>query len=680
MDFVYLSGFLPDVVDGAERFEDALLHDRIAERMLPEFPDVSHQVLRLLPPLYVCRFGMSAVHHVAGQPLGQSLEVGNRPEGTCRMPHSDFDFLFDVSFYDAADSLFRSRAYLVFPPQAARAHDGQQLLHRFLRVGSVFFPERLYFQEFTDEFVVILQSAQGSLGLIFGFHRVEQVPESILPVAVVKPVVLHVGSVECGPQLMPRLVAGVFLFFVFNVIPPDGEPLLIAAFHFLQFEIVLQQCILVDLFPVVQINEQPDIFFFCPQIFGSYLSVVRPVIQPEVEDKLPQPEFLVVRIRLCDTFDALPFFLSALFVLVFVIFIGTVGYQRFLAFQRPLIEDEIRQEQIDHVFPEQTVAVRPVVFVQLFRTPFQHFPALQLLVVSALFVQDGLQLVFVIFSFDRPYEVPAYLVCRLFQQMVVDEGSDRLPRFFQPSFRQLLPESPVVLSGSTERPLYLSVLVFLGCHPVLFVFSSDDQLFCLSDPFFQVCLALTMKRPAVLQFHTVPSAVISSIFPDLYINDFQFMIFLPLRRILLFILSPKLEIAPFLVEAEQYPRQLLFPNGLRKCLLPEIIECPVCRNLPAVGNQSVLVTVKIGQHLLKGFDEKEACRAVLLPFPCQFRFSVVKELAVCLRLFSVPPDGCIVVGRQESHSMQHSVQPFPTLQSAFPYSAHTAETCAYSRL
>ena len=497
---------------------------------------------------------------------------------------------------------------------------------------------------------------------------------------IVEPATIHACSVERKKQFVPRLITGIPLLLVFYIVPTDGKLLFGTNLYLLQSKEILQQCLLIDFLPVVQISKQTGVIFPRTEIFDSYLPAVCPVKQPQISDELPQAKLLVVWIRLSYALDSLPLDLSCRLIHILIMLVRTLGNQRFLAFQWTLIEDKVGQKQVSHILVKQAFAMGLIALIQFFRTLCQHFLASQLLVMLGLLAQDSFQFLFIIFAFNSTDEVSTNLIGRFCQQMVIDKGTDGLARCFQLRLGAFLPKPPIVFTRCTERPLDFTVFIFLQSRSVLLILGGYNELLGLSYPIIQGYLAGTAVYPSVFQLNTIPGIAPFSFFCGFYADYFQLIVFLALRWSFFFLLPAQLTISSFLIEVKQYPRQLLLADSLREGLFPQVIECPVQRDLPSVSHQCGLMTGEIGHHFVEGVHEKETHGAILKTFPGQLGLAMIEEFAISEGFFPIPTYCGIVVRGQKSHHVQHPVQALPPQQRTLPYPPNTSKTSTNSRL
>ena len=193
--------------------------------------------------------------------------------------------------------------------------------------------------------------------------------------------------------------------------------------------------------------------------------------------------------------------------------------------------------------------------------------------------------------------------------MLVDVCTDGHAALCHAVLGAYLAKSPVVGLRGSDRAFDFTILIEFGF--ALFIeFCCDNEYALLAYPVLQADLALSAINHAIGQVDIVPSALAGFLFigVEIDIGHHLFDVFDNLAFVYVLavvILATQLIVAALLIEVKEYPCQFLFGDGFEQCLLTQVIERPVVRNLLVIGHQFGLLYLEIGQHLVEGTLEQE---------------------------------------------------------------------------
>ena len=105
-----------------------------------------------------------------------------------------------------------------------------------------------------------------------------------------------------------------------------------------------------------------------------------------------------------------------------------------------------------------------------------------------------------------------------------------------------------------------------------------------------------MVHHAVLQHDVIPRVLALTLSRVPHVDYLEGVKLLKLALVFIILLAAQLVVAPLLVEVQQQPRQFLFADGLRQCLLAQVVDSPVVRHERAVSEPCTLVQPEVGKH------------------------------------------------------------------------------------
>lgn len=153
--------------------------------------------------------------------------------------------------------------------------------------------------------------------------------------------------------------------------------------------------------------------------------------------------------------------------------IGAISYFAFLAFQGPLIEDDVIDDELGEVTAKGRCHVRLIVAVEFSDAFLQSDTVVELRQEGGLCSQNLLQLVPIVLALNGSDKFSPYFYVRLFEHVVKYISSNRDLSLIDGLFRTLLHECPVIVLGITQADSWFPFLVKLHLT-VLSKLSGDD--------------------------------------------------------------------------------------------------------------------------------------------------------------------------------------------------------------